>query len=156
MSFPLKPSSGDISLVPAIHEAKLTSGSGWKEYAKSGTVHGMPMPPGLKESERLPNPMFTPSTKAELGQHDENIHPDQCTHCPQRELIKVKEIIGPVKAAKVEELALALYTKVPCFVAMGVDNRLLLTPIRRVSSSLIRNSNLVKRKPEKSSSSMKF
>jgi phosphoribosylaminoimidazole-succinocarboxamide synthase len=79
----------------------------------------MPMPSGLKESEKLPNPMFTPSTKAELGQHDENIHPDQCTLCHRRDLIKVKEIIGPVKAAKVEELALALYTKVPRIANLG-------------------------------------
>jgi phosphoribosylaminoimidazole-succinocarboxamide synthase len=73
----------------------------------------MPMPSGLKESEKLPQPMFTPSTKAELGQHDENIHPDQCTFSHGRGLMEVKEIIGPVKAARVEELALALYTKVP-------------------------------------------
>ena len=71
------------------------------------------MPPGLKESEKLPSPMFTPSTKAELGQHDENIHPDQRIPCHRCPLIEVNEIIGPVKAAKVEELALALYTKVP-------------------------------------------
>lgn len=72
----------------------------------------MRMPSGLKESEKLPNPIFTPSTKAELGQHDENIHPDQCTLYHQRGLIEVKAIIGPVKAARVEELALALYAKV--------------------------------------------
>ena len=52
-------------------------GSGWKEYEKSGTVHGIEMPEGLQESKKLSAPMFTPSTKAEQGQHDENIHPDQ-------------------------------------------------------------------------------
>ncbi len=48
------------------------AGSGWKEYRKSGTVCGIPLPPGLRESERLPTPIFTPATKAESG-HDENI-----------------------------------------------------------------------------------
>jgi phosphoribosylaminoimidazole-succinocarboxamide synthase len=49
------------------------AGSGWKEYEASGTVCGIPLPPGLHESDRLPEPIFTPATKAELGEHDENI-----------------------------------------------------------------------------------
>ena len=49
------------------------SGSGWKEYQSSGSICGISLPPGLKESDRLPEPIFTPSTKAELGTHDENI-----------------------------------------------------------------------------------
>ena len=49
------------------------SGSAWKEYRTSGTVHGMAVPPGLRESEPLPEPLFTPSTKAAIGEHDENI-----------------------------------------------------------------------------------
>lgn len=54
------------------------TGSAWKEYQKSGTVHGIKIPPGLRESEAFPDgPIFTPSTKAEQGEHDENIHPDQ-------------------------------------------------------------------------------
>lgn len=57
---------------------KTDLGSGWKEYARYGTVHGIQMPSGLRESEKLERPLFTPSTKAEQGQHDENIHPDQC------------------------------------------------------------------------------
>ena len=48
------------------------AGSGWKEYASSGTLHGSSLPPGLQESDRLPEPLFTPSTKATAG-HDENI-----------------------------------------------------------------------------------
>ena len=48
------------------------SGSAWKEYKKSGTMHGAPLPAGLQESDKLPEPVFTPSTKAETG-HDENI-----------------------------------------------------------------------------------
>jgi phosphoribosylaminoimidazole-succinocarboxamide synthase len=53
------------------------SGSGWKEYADSGTVCGIELPPGLRESDRLPTPIFTPATKAELGEHDENISFDR-------------------------------------------------------------------------------
>jgi phosphoribosylaminoimidazole-succinocarboxamide synthase len=48
------------------------AGSGWKEYRKQGTVCGIPLPPGLRESDKLPEPIFTPATKAESG-HDENI-----------------------------------------------------------------------------------
>jgi phosphoribosylaminoimidazole-succinocarboxamide synthase len=49
------------------------AGSGWKEYQASGTVCGIPLPPGLRESDQLPQPIFTPATKAEQGEHDENI-----------------------------------------------------------------------------------
>ncbi len=49
------------------------SGSGWKEYRQSGEVCGIPLPEGLQESDRLPVPIFTPATKAEVGEHDENI-----------------------------------------------------------------------------------
>src|SRR5207249_3788236 len=49
------------------------AGSGWKEYRKSGTVCGIPLPSGLQEASRLPEPIFTPATKAEQGLHDENI-----------------------------------------------------------------------------------
>jgi phosphoribosylaminoimidazole-succinocarboxamide synthase len=55
----------------------LIPGSGWKEYKSHGTVHGISMPPNLQESQKLEIPLFTPSTKAEQGQHDENIHPDK-------------------------------------------------------------------------------
>ena len=53
------------------------SGSAWSEYKKTGTVHGMSLLKGLTESERLAEPLFTPSTKAEQGAHDENISPEQ-------------------------------------------------------------------------------
>ena len=49
------------------------SGSGWKEYQQSGSVCGVELPPGLVESDKLPEPIFTPATKAEMGEHDENI-----------------------------------------------------------------------------------
>lgn len=76
------------------------SGSGWREYAERGTVHGVQLPAGLQESQELPEPLFTPSTKAEQGNHDENIHPD-----------KTAEIIGTERAAAVSSLALALYNR---------------------------------------------
>ncbi|KAL0955195.1 hypothetical protein HGRIS_004100 [Hohenbuehelia grisea] len=56
------------------------TGSAWSEYKKSGTVHGIPLPSGLLESQQLPQPIFTPSTKAEQGSHDENISPEQAAN----------------------------------------------------------------------------
>jgi phosphoribosylaminoimidazole-succinocarboxamide synthase len=53
------------------------SGSGWKEYRESGAVCGIELPQGLRESERLPEPIFTPATKAEIGDHDENVDFDR-------------------------------------------------------------------------------
>ena len=74
------------------------AGSGWKEYRQAGTVCGLALPPGLRESERLPEPLYTPSTKAEQGDHDENIHPDIAA-----------EILGAQRAAAVSEAALRVY-----------------------------------------------
>ncbi|KAI0630774.1 SAICAR synthetase [Trametes polyzona] len=80
------------------------TGSGWAEYKKSGTVHGIPLPAGLVESQKLPEPLFTPSTKAEQGEHDENISPE-----------KAASIIGPELYAKVERAALTLYREAADF-----------------------------------------
>ncbi len=74
-------------------------GSGWKEYQKSGTVCGIQLPAGLKEAAKLPQPIFTPSTKAAVGDHDENISFEQC-----------EAIIGKELAAKVRDTSIALYT----------------------------------------------
>ncbi|TPX72076.1 phosphoribosylaminoimidazolesuccinocarboxamide synthase [Chytriomyces confervae] len=74
-------------------------GSGWAEYQKKGTICDIPLPKGLVESQKLDKPLFTPSTKAEIGDHDENIHPS-----------KLAEIIGADYATKVEELALSIYS----------------------------------------------
>ncbi|KAL9585551.1 MAG: hypothetical protein Q9212_001459 [Teloschistes hypoglaucus] len=75
------------------------TGSAWKSYQADGTVCGIKIDPGLRESEAFPGgPIFTPSTKAELGVHDENIHPE-----------KAKEIVGAKYAARIEELALTCY-----------------------------------------------
>ncbi len=76
------------------------SGSGWKSYQQSGTVCGIKLPDGLRESDRLPEPIFTPSTKAELGAHDENIDFDRAA-----------EIVGRPLAEKVREISLAIYNK---------------------------------------------
>lgn len=73
-------------------------GSGWKEYQKSGTIGGMPLRPGYEMAGKLDEPIFTPSTKAEQGLHDENISFDQ-----------MKEIVGEEKAEKLKELSLRLY-----------------------------------------------
>jgi phosphoribosylaminoimidazole-succinocarboxamide synthase len=74
------------------------AGSGWKEYQAGGTVCGIPLPPGLRESDKLPVPIFTPATKAPLGDHDENITFDQAA-----------EILGAETAARARDLTLALY-----------------------------------------------
>ncbi|KAJ3130160.1 hypothetical protein HK098_005407 [Nowakowskiella sp. JEL0407] len=76
------------------------AGSGWEEYKKKGTICDIKLPSGLQLCEKLPEPLFTPSTKAEIGDHDMNIHPD-----------KLKETIGVEMAAKVEELAIKIYKK---------------------------------------------
>lgn len=76
------------------------SGSGWSSYKKNGEVCGIKLPSGLAESGRLPEPIFTPSTKAELGQHDENISFE-----------KACELIGAETAGKVKKLSIEIYNK---------------------------------------------
>ncbi len=74
------------------------SGSGWKEYQEKGTVCDLPLPAGLQESEKLPEPIFTPSTKAESGLHDENISFE-----------KAVEALGRETAETVRDLSLKIY-----------------------------------------------
>ncbi len=74
------------------------AGSGWKEYLRSGTVCGILLPAGLQEASRLPEPIFTPSTKAEVGAHDENITFDATVR-----------LIGVERAVQVRDTAIALY-----------------------------------------------
>ena len=74
------------------------AGSGWKEYQASGTVCGVALPAGLKNASRLPEPIFTPATKAEMGEHDENIT-----------FAQMEAIIGAELAAKVRDVAIRLY-----------------------------------------------
>jgi phosphoribosylaminoimidazole-succinocarboxamide synthase len=73
------------------------AGSGWAEYGRSGAVCGHPLPPGLREADRLPEPIFTPSTKAEVG-HDENISREQ-----------LGDLVGGGLARQLEERSIALY-----------------------------------------------
>lgn len=75
------------------------TGSGWKSYKENGTVCGITLPAGLQESQKLPNPIFTPSTKAAEG-HDENISFEQTV-----------ELIGEDLATKVRDVAIEIYSK---------------------------------------------
>jgi phosphoribosylaminoimidazole-succinocarboxamide synthase len=75
------------------------AGSGWKEYQASGTVCGQKLPDGLVESSRLPEPIFTPSTKAAIGDHDENISFEQMV-----------EIVGGEQAGRLRDISIALYS----------------------------------------------
>lgn len=75
------------------------AGTGWKEYQRQGTVCGIQLPAGLQEAEKLPEPIFTPSTKAAVGDHDENISFAQCV-----------DIIGEELAQQVREVSIALYS----------------------------------------------
>jgi len=74
------------------------SGSGWKSYQQSGDVCGIALPPGLKESDPLPEPIFTPSTKAEAGEHDVNISFEQAA-----------ELVGWETAEKIQDISLSIY-----------------------------------------------
>ena len=73
-------------------------GSGWKEYQKTGSVSGIPLPAGLREADKLPQALFTPSTKAEMGQHDENISFEETV-----------KLIGKPLAEQVRDAAILLY-----------------------------------------------
>ncbi|MGQ0645042.1 MAG: phosphoribosylaminoimidazolesuccinocarboxamide synthase [Elusimicrobiota bacterium] len=76
------------------------AGSGWKEYQERGEVCGVRLPPGLKESSRLPEPIFTPATKAEQGAHDENISFDRAA-----------ELLGRSVAEKLRDLSLKIFAE---------------------------------------------
>lgn len=73
-------------------------GSGWKDYQKTGAVCGVRLPEGLQQAEQLPEPIFTPSTKAELGEHDENI-----------DFAATVELLGQKLAEQVRDASLAIY-----------------------------------------------
>ena len=81
-------------------------GSGWKEYRKSRSVCSIPLPEGLREADKLPQPLFTPSTKAEVGAHDENISFE-----------KAEELLGKLLAAQVRDVAIALYKEAADYAA---------------------------------------
>src|SRR5215813_3472757 len=79
------------------------SGSGWKEYKASASVCGIPLPSGLRESEQLPEPIFTPATKATTG-HDENISFEE-----------MSKLVDPEDARQLRDLSLAIYKKAADF-----------------------------------------
>lgn len=83
------------------------TGSGWASYKENGTVCGISLPKGLKESDKLPEPIYTPSTKADLGDHDENISFEQSVEV----LKKIYPEKGEEYALKIKEYTLALYKK---------------------------------------------
>ena len=76
------------------------TGSAWKQYRTDGTMNGSPLPEGILESQELPEPVFTPSTKAELGDHDENISFDQAAN-----------LIGVERAEQLRDVSLELYRR---------------------------------------------
>jgi phosphoribosylaminoimidazole-succinocarboxamide synthase len=76
------------------------TGSGWKDYQATGAVCGIPLPDGLRESDRLPEPIFTPATKAEIGDHDENVDLDRAA-----EIVGDRELVEELR-----RLSLALYS----------------------------------------------
>jgi phosphoribosylaminoimidazole-succinocarboxamide synthase len=76
------------------------SGSFWSAYQKDTTVCGFPLPEGMRESDRFPETLFTPSTKAEIGDHDENIS-----------IERLKEIVGEDKAEEISRISVGLYQK---------------------------------------------
>jgi phosphoribosylaminoimidazole-succinocarboxamide synthase len=75
------------------------TGSAYKEYKKNGTVHGIAIEPGMEEAQKFKQPLWTPSTKADAGEHDENIHPDDAW----------KEVGDRETADRVKELSLQIY-----------------------------------------------
>jgi len=79
-------------------------GSGWKEYKAKGTVCGIALPTGLQEASQLPTPLFTPSSKAAVGEHDENITLAQCA-----------DLIGAERAAEVAKVAIQLYSEAAAY-----------------------------------------
>jgi len=80
------------------------AGSGWAEYQTSGSVCGVALPAGLRNADKLPAPIFTPATKAEMGDHDENISFD-----------RMADIIGADLAARVRDIAIQLYQRAADF-----------------------------------------
>lgn len=76
------------------------TGSGWKEYQVSQTVCGIPLPSGLQDGDRLPEPIFTPAYKAPMGEHDENIS-----------FARTEELVGAQRAAELRDASLAIYRR---------------------------------------------
>jgi phosphoribosylaminoimidazole-succinocarboxamide synthase len=80
------------------------AGSGWQEYQATQSVCGVPLPAGLKNASKLPEPIFTPAAKAEAGEHDENISYEQ-----------VETIVGPALAAQIKQISIEIYQTAAAF-----------------------------------------
>ncbi len=92
-------------LVEAVVRGYL-AGSGWKEYQENGAVCGVKLPAGLKNASKLPEPIYTPAAKAEMGEHDENITFE-----------KTVEMIGADLAVRIRDISIALYKAASAFAA---------------------------------------
>jgi phosphoribosylaminoimidazole-succinocarboxamide synthase len=92
-------------LVEAVVRGYL-AGSGWKDYQATGAVCGVALPPGLQNAQKLPEPIFTPAAKAEMGHHDENIT-----------FAEVEKRIGAELAAKIRDISIALYKEAADYAA---------------------------------------
>lgn len=95
----------EMLAIECIVRGRLT-GSAWKEYRQAGTMHGQPLPAGLLESAELPEPIFTPSTKADVGDHDENISFD-----------KAVDLVGLELATKARDASLELFGRAAAWAA---------------------------------------
>jgi phosphoribosylaminoimidazole-succinocarboxamide synthase len=82
------------------------SGSGWKDYQETGSICGIKLPAGLKNAQQLPEPIFTPAAKADVGEHDENIS-----------YAEVEKRIGQELAAKIKEVSIRLYKEASIYAA---------------------------------------
>ncbi|SDL58750.1 phosphoribosylaminoimidazolesuccinocarboxamide synthase [Microbacterium azadirachtae] len=82
------------------------TGSGWAEYQAEGTVCGIPLPAGLQNGDRLPEPLFTPAYKAPMGEHDENIT-----------FARTEELVGAERAAQLRDVSLAVYRRAAALAA---------------------------------------
>ena len=89
----------DMQPIECVVRGYLT-GSGWAEYTQSQTVCGIPLPEGLRNGDRLPEPLYTPAYKAPMGEHDENITYEQTV-----------EIVGAARAAELRDLSLEIYSR---------------------------------------------
>jgi phosphoribosylaminoimidazole-succinocarboxamide synthase len=94
------------------------AGSGWKEYQQTGSICSVALPPGLREGDRLPEPIFTPATKAEQGEHDQNIDFDTMIEHIGRQWMFSPDIAGPI-AEIIRQRSIAIYRYATAIAARG-------------------------------------
>ena len=101
-------------------------GSGWVDYQATGSVCGVALPRGLRQCDRLPEPVFTPATKAEDGEHDQNIDADEATRI-------AAAIAGPGPPARLAETAIAIYNAASAHAAVSTKTMAPLFRLFRLS-----------------------